>query len=300
VFGSAHPYGHTSSGVPASVEKVSLQDVKRFYTKNVGPKAAALVVVGDVTREQAVDWAKKYFGDWKGEAVLPAAPPAPAAPPRDALYVVYKPGLEQTVIMTGRPGIALGHPDEYALDLATTVFGGFFGSRLNMNLREAKGYTYGAGANSDARFGVGPLTAFSQVRADVTGPALAEFVRELTDLKSRPITSKELESAREGLIRSFPGFFETVEGVGASAAMIFQKRRPMDEFARQIAGLEKTTPAEVQRVAEAYLNPASMQLILVGDQQVIQQQVGPLNLGKITPVDVAAAAPPAPGKAGKR
>jgi predicted Zn-dependent peptidase len=91
-----------------------------------------------------------------------------------------------------------------------------------------------------------------------------------------------------------------VEGVGASAATIFQKRRPMDEFARQIAGLEKATPAEVQRVAEAYLNPAAMQLILVGDPEVIQQQVAPLNLGKITPVDVAGAAMPSPGKAGKR
>ncbi len=300
VFGAAHPYGHTPPGVPASVEKLSLQDVKRFYQKNAGPKAAALVVVGDVTKQQAVDWAKKYFGDWRGEAALPAAPPAPPAPPREALRVVYKPGLEQTFVMAGRPGLALGHPDEYALDLATTVFGGFFGSRLNMNLREAKGYTYGAGASSDARFGVGPLTAFSQVRANVTGPAVTEFVRELTDLKSRPITSKELEAAREGLIRSFPGYFETVEGVGASAASIFQKRRPMDEFARTIAGLEKTTPAEVQRVAEAYLNPAAMQFILVGDPEVIQTQVTPLNLGKLTPVDVAGAGMPAPGKAGRK
>jgi predicted Zn-dependent peptidase len=300
VFGEDHPYGHTQAGVPSSVEKISLQDVEHFYQKNVGPRSAALVVVGDVTKQQAVDWAKKYLGDWKGEAALPPAPSAPPAPPREALRVVYKPGLEQTFIMAGRPGIAAGHPDEAALDLATTVFGGFFGSRLNMNLREAKGYTYGAGAASDARFGVGPLTAYSSVRADVTGPAVAEFVRELTDLKSRPITSKELEAAREGLIRSFPGFFETVEGVGASAATIFQKRRPMDEFARQVAGLEKTTAAEVQRVAEAYLNPAAMQFILVGDPEVIQQQVTPLNLGKLTPVDVAGAGVPAPGKAGKR
>lgn len=300
VFGADHPYGHTPGGVPASVEKLSLQDVKRFYQKNVGPQAAALVVVGDVTRQQAVDWARKHLGDWKGEAALPPAPPAPPAPPRDTVRVVYKPGLEQTFIMAGRPGLALGHPDEYALDLATTVFGGFFGSRLNMNLREAKGYTYGAGATSDARFGVGPLTAYSQVRADVTGPAAAEFLRELAELKSRPITSKELEAAREGLIRSFPGYFETVEGVGASAAAIFQKRRPMDEFARQIAGLEKTTAAEVQRVAEAYLNPAAIQFVLVGDPDIIQQQVSPLNLGKLTPVDVAGAGKPAPGKAGKK
>ncbi len=300
VFGANHPYGHTVSGVPDTVDKLTLQDVKRFYQKNVGPKAAALVVVGDVTQEQAVEWAKKYFGDWKGEAMPPSPPPTPPAPPRDSLHVVYKPGLEQTFIMVGRPGIAANHPDQEALELATTVFGGFFGSRLNMNLREAKGYTYGAGASSDPRLGVGPLTAYSQVRANVTGPALTEFVHELNDIKTRPITSKELEAAREGLIRSFPGMFETVEWVGSNAATLFFKRLPMDEFTHQIEGLEKATPAEVQRVAEAYLNPAPMQIILVGDPDIIQKQVGPLNLGKLTTVDVSGAGVPAPGKAAKK
>jgi predicted Zn-dependent peptidase len=147
---------------------------------------------------------------------------------------------------------------------------------------------------------VGPLTAYSQVRANVTGPALTEFVREITDIKSRPITSKELEAAREGLIRSYPGIFETVDGVGMSAAQLFLKRRPMDEFRKQVEGLEKATPAEVQRVAEAYLNPAAMQIILVGDPDIIQQQVAPLNLGKITPMDVAGSGAPAPGAAGKK
>lgn len=300
VFGANHPYGHPVSGTPATVDKLSLQDVKRFYQKNVGPKAAALVVVGDVTKEQAVEWAKKYFGDWKGEAMPAPPPPAPAVPPRDSLFVVYKPGLEQSYIMVGRPGIAANHPDQEALELATTVFGGFFGSRLNMNLREAKGYTYGAGASSDPRLGVGPLTAYSQVRADVTGPALTEFFRELNDIKTRPITSKELEAAREGLIRSYPGIFETVEWVGANAATLFLKRLPMDEFARQIAGLEKATPAEVQRVAEAYFNPSSMEVIVVGDPDIIQKQVSPLNLGKLIAVDVAGAGTPAPGKAAKK
>jgi predicted Zn-dependent peptidase len=300
VFGDAHPYGHPVGGVPSSVEKLTLGDVKRFYQKNVGPKAAALVVAGDVTQEQAVEWARKYFGDWKGQAVPPPVPPAPPAPPREQLHVVYKPGLEQTFIMVGRPGLAMGHADDHALELATTVFGGFFGSRLNMNLREAKGYTYGAGASSDPRLGVGPLTLYSAVRADVTGPALGEFIKELNDIKSRPINVKELEPAREGLIRSFPGSFETVDGLGSNVAQLFFKRRPMNEFARQVAGLEKATPAEVQRVAEAYLNPDTMQIILVGDPDVIQKQVGPMNLGKLTAVDVAGAGTPAPGKAGKR
>jgi predicted Zn-dependent peptidase len=291
VFGPEHPYGHPVSGLPATVDTLSLADVKSYYQKNIGPRSAALVVTGDTSLDEAVALAKKYFGDWKGSAALPPVPSAPAALERQQVVFVPKPGLDQTVIVVGRPGIALGHPDEYALELATTVFGGFFGSRLNMNLREEKGYSYGAGASVDARLGVGPLTASSAVRKDVTGPALDEFFREMKGLQERPITQKELEAAREGLVRAIPGAFESVEGLGSSAAQLFYKRRPLDEFARTVAGLEKATPAEVQRVAEAYLGPAAMQVVLVGDPDVIQQQVGPLKLGKLVAQDPVA--PPA-------
>jgi predicted Zn-dependent peptidase len=259
-------------------------------------------MTGDITLDEAVALAKKYFGDWKGSATPPPVPPTPAALPRQQVVFVPKPGLDQTVIVVGRPGIAVGHPDEYALELATTVFGGFFGSRLNMNLREDKGYSYGAGAQLDSRLGVGPLTAYSSVIAKATGPALSEFVREMADLKERPITEKELAAAREGLIRAFPGAFETVEGLGGSAAQLFYMRRPMDEFNRTVKGLEGASAAEVQRVAEAYLTPSAMQIVLVGDPQLIQQQVGPLNLGKLTTLDpetVGTPTKPAPGKAGK-
>lgn len=281
VFGPEHPYGHPVSGLPATVDTLTLKDVKDFYEKRVGPRAAALVMTGDITLDEAVGLARKYFGDWKGGALPPPVPPTPAAPPRKQVVFVPKPGLEQTMIVVGRPGIAVGHPDEYALELATTVFGGFFGSRLNMNLREDKGYSYGAGASADARLGVGPLTASSAVRGDVTGLALNEFFWEMKGLKERPITEKELEAAREGLIRAIPGEFETVEGLGASAAALYFLRRPMDEYARTVVGLEKATPAEVQRVAEAYLGPAAMQVVLVGDPAVIQEQVSPLELGEL-------------------
>jgi zinc protease len=282
VFGAEHPYGHPVSGLPATVEAVTLQDVKGFYQKNVGPRAAALVITGDVTLDEAVALAKKSFGDWKGNAAPPAVPPTPAAPQRQQLVYVAKPGLDQTVMVLGRPGVAAGHPDEHALQLAMTVFGGFFGSRLNMNLREDKGYSYGAGASIDPRLGVGPLTASSAVRANVTGPALTEFFHEMKGIRERPITEKELAAAREGLIRAIPGEFESVEGLGSSAAQLFWLRLPMDEYARTVEGLEKATPAEVQRVAEAYLGPDAMQVVLVGDPEVIQQQVAPLELGKLT------------------
>ncbi|RKH49081.1 M16 family metallopeptidase [Corallococcus llansteffanensis] len=292
VFGKDHPYGHTSGGTPTTVQSLTLADAKNFYVKNTGPRAAALIMTGDVTLPQAVEWAKKYFGGWKGGAVAPKPPPAPPAPPRDQVRLVPKPGLEQTVVLVGRPGLAAGHPDEYALELATTVFGGFFGSRLNMNIREDKGYSYGANAHLGTRLGVGPLTAYAAVRQDVTGPALNEFIKELSGLKTKPITEKELAAAREGLIRAFPAAFETVEGLGGSAAQLYFHRRPMDEFKKSVEGLRDASAAEVQRVAEAYLDPAAMQVVLVGDPLVIQEQVTPLNLGKLTLVE-----PPGAGTA---
>ncbi|MBJ6760769.1 insulinase family protein [Myxococcaceae bacterium JPH2] len=285
VFGPTHPYGHVGGGTPETVQALTLADAKGFYQRNTGPRAAALVMAGDVTLPQAVAWAKQYFGKWKGNAVPPAAPAAPPVPARQLVRLVPKPGLDQTMVLVGRPGLAAGNPDEFPLELATTVFGGFFGSRLNMNLREDKGYSYGAGAQLSPRLGVGPLTAYAAVRQDVTGPAVSEFMKELTDLKSRPITEKELEAAREGLIRGFPGAFETVEGLGSSAASLYYQHRPLDEFERTVAGLRAATAADVQRVAESYLAPATMQIVLVGDPLVIQEQVEPQNLGKLTPVE---------------
>ncbi|MET0405554.1 MAG: pitrilysin family protein [Cystobacter sp.] len=292
VFGEAHPYGHPISGLPETVGAATVRDVKGFYEKHVGPRTTALVMAGDITLEQAVALAKKHLGDWKSPAVLPPLPPVPPVSKRGQVVFVPKPGLDQTILLLGRPGVAAGHEDEPALDLATTVFGGFFGSRLNMNLREDKGYSYGANASSDARLGVGPLTMSSAVRADVTGAALGEVLRELKGLRERPITPRELEPAREGLIRAFPGGFESVEGLGYSASELFLRRRPLDEFARTVAGLQKATPAEVQRVAESYLGPDAMQIVLVGDPDLIQTQVGPLGLGELKAREPAKAPTP--------
>lgn len=293
VFGPEHPYGHTVGGTPASVERLTLAQSKGFYQKNVGPKAAALVFAGDVTLEQATALAQKHFGTWKGEAALPPVPPAPPVTERAQVVVVPKPGLEQTVVLVGRPGLASSDPHGATLDIASTVFGGFFGSRLNMNLREAKGYTYGARAGSDARLGVGPLTASSAVRADVTGPALQEVVNELKGMKTKPITVRELEEAREGMVRAFPGSFETVEGLAASAASLFFERRPLDEYEAQVKALQGASAVQVQSMAEAFFEPGKVQIVLVGDPERIRSQVGGLGLGPLVTRSPEAAPKPA-------
>ncbi|HEU4410386.1 MAG TPA: pitrilysin family protein [Polyangiaceae bacterium] len=296
VYGPEHPYGHLVSGSPASVERLTLAQAKGFYQKHAGPKAAALVFSGDVTLEQATALAQKHFGAWKGEAALPPVPPAPPSPERSQVVVVPKPGLQQTIVLVGRPGVASADPNDATLELASSVFGGFFGSRLNMNLREAKGYTYGARAGSDARLGVGPLSASSAVRADVTGAALQEVFNELKGMKARPISVRELEEAREGLVRAYPGSFETVEGLAASAASLFFERRPLDEYEAKVKALQGAGAAQVQGVAEAFLEPGKMQVVLVGDPELIRAQVGGLGLGPLVTRAPEAAAKPAGGR----
>lgn len=293
VFGPHHPYGRLGSGTPRSVSTLSLKDAKGFWARAAGPKEAALVFAGDVTLDDAMALAGKWFGGWKAKAAPFPAPPAPKVQERAQIVFVPKPGLGQTIIRVGRPGIAAGSPDQHALELANSVFGGMFGSRLNMNLREDKGYTYGARSSVDARRGVGPLVASSAVRADATGPALAEVFAELQGMRARPITQEELEGAREGKIRSIPGWFETVGALASAGANLFWLDLSLDHYDRVIQGLESASAEEVQRAAEAYLDPSLMQIVLVGDPEIVRSQVPSLGLGEIVE---RKAVPLAPGK----
>lgn len=281
LYGESHPYGRTVSGTPETVSSLTLEDARAFWKRAAVPSQAAVVFAGDITMDRAVELATRYFGQWKGQAVAQPEPPTPAVEPRRRIVVVPKPGLQQTLILVGRPALRAGDPDEYPLELANAVFGGLFGSRLNMNLREAKGYTYGARSSVDARRGVGPLIAYSQVRADVTGPALVEVFAELQGLRERPITEEELEGAREGRIRSMPGWFETVGALASAGSRLFWLDLPLDHYDQVLRGLETATPAQVRQVGEAYLDPELMQVVLVGDPEIIRAQVEPLGLGEL-------------------
>src|SRR5262249_48341441 len=150
--------------------KIQHSDVMAFYRRWVGPKNAALIVTGDVTLEQATAWGERFFGAWQSSAVRPPRPPpAPTAVRRRVVYDAV-PGLDQTVVVAGAPAIASDAPDKASLELALNALGGAFGSRLNLNLREDKGYTYSSYALLDSRRGAGTWFAQASVRADVTGP----------------------------------------------------------------------------------------------------------------------------------
>ncbi len=282
LYGAGHPYGRLVGGTPESVAGLTGKDAQEFWKKHAGPGAAALVVTGDVTLDEARQWAEKHFGAWKGGAQRPPKPAELRVRAEPQVVLVPKPGLVQTLVAMGRPAIEAGHPDQPALELATTVFGGMFGSRLNMNLREAKGYTYGASAYVSPRRGEGPLVASSSVRADVTGPSVQEFLSELKGLRERPITKEELEDARRGLVQSLPGSFKSVDGLARAAASIWLEEKDLDHYQKLVQRLESATPEQVQAAAERYLDPKTLSLVLVGDPEVIQKQLAGLGLPNAT------------------
>ncbi|HET6922499.1 MAG TPA: pitrilysin family protein, partial [Anaeromyxobacteraceae bacterium] len=179
VYGADHPYGHPLSGLPAPVAALSLADARRFHRQNAGPATAAVILAGPVTLDRARAWAEKHLGSWRSPARPPPPPAALEATPRREVLLVPKAGLGQTVISLGRPGVPADHPDLEALLVANEVFGGAFTSRLNMNLREQRGYTYGAHSRVEALRGAGLVAAGASVRADVTGDALAQAFLEM-------------------------------------------------------------------------------------------------------------------------
>ena len=286
VFGQDHPYGKPSGGTKKSLEALRLTDIRGWHKRHVGPAAAAVIFSGDITLKQATALAKKHLGRWRGRAKPSPRVPAVKATARTRVLVVPKPGLGQTFIAVGRPAVAVGHPQEWTLVMATVAFGGMFTSRLNMNLREDKGYTYGARARARRGHGAGWLVMNAPVQADKTGAALKEIFAEIARLKAKPITAEEFSLARDGSLRSVSGWFESVASMGGRMSTIFQQDLPLDRMQRMVKAYSGMQRAQAQAVADAYYDASLMQVVLVGDPELIKKQVAPLKLGPIEIISI--------------
>jgi predicted Zn-dependent peptidase len=281
LYGAEHPFGHPPTGTPETVTALSLDDIKAQHDRVFGPNTSALIAAGAITLDQAVALAKKHFGDWAHPVA--AVPLAPAVEPtkRTAVVVVDKPGSPQTIAVIGRPLFGRGHPDEVPMRLINEVYGGNFASRLNMNLREGKGYTYGANSQVAFRRGVGVFLAFAAVKSDVTGPALEQFFAEIDGLRSRRPEAPEIERARSGIIRSMPGTFETTGAIAGAAASLFIYELPLDYYETLAARYAEVGAETILKASDAYLTSDTMKVLLVGDAAQIVEPVKLLRLGEV-------------------
>jgi zinc protease len=285
VYGD-EPYGKNSTGTAESVGSVTSGDINAFYASHFGPKDSALIFSGDVTRAQAESLARQYFGKWTGKTELPVAPPAPPAPQPTHVVIVDKPGAPQTALEAYGLGVPANSPDDEALTVLNYTLGGSFGSRINMNLREVHGYTYGARSGFTEFADGGMFEAGGLVRTDVTAAAAKEMMKELRDFPSRPSTAEELAAAKEASIRSLPGRFETTAAVAGAIDSIFLYNRPLDYFAKLPAKYEALTQADIARVAQQYLHPDQLVIVMAGDRAKIEPALKDAGLGPVEVRDI--------------
>lgn len=271
LYGPDHPYGHPAFGDEKSLAEIGDADVRMFYNKFYRPNNATLIVVGDVTADNLMPKLENSFSAWKAGDVPRIEIPEPAARDRAGLYIVDRPGSAQSVISIGQIGAARSTPDYFPLLVLNSMLGGQFVSRVNLNLREDKGYSYGARTAFTYRRGRGPFTASAGVFTNVTKESVAEFMKELRGIRGDiPITQKELEFAKQAIIRAFPRGFETPAQIGGRLEDVVVYGLPDDYFNRYIQRVSAVTLADVNRVARQYLDPSKMAILVVGDRKEIE------------------------------
>jgi predicted Zn-dependent peptidase len=280
VFGEKHPYGRGTFGNEKSLRSFTIDEVKGFYNKFYNASNATFIVVGDVKTADIVAKLEKAFGTWpKGEQAKVIVPVADQVKGR-TLYLIDKPDAPQSVIRISRVGADRKSPDYFPILVMNTILGGSFSSRLNMNLREKHGYTYGANSGFDFRPSPGPFTASSSVQTAVTDKAMTEFMNELKGILEK-VLDQELTRAKNYLALSYPGDFETSSQIASQLGEMITYDLPADYFNKYIGKILAVTGEDVQRVAKKYINPNSLAIIVVGDQKKVEKGLSDLKLGAL-------------------
>lgn len=290
VYPATHPYSRSATGDSATVATYDSALVRRFYRGAMRPNRASLFIVGDVTEAQIRPLVQRHFSAWRATGTALALPAAPAAGTPLAttrVWMVDKPEAAQSVILIGWPGVERTSPDYAALQVMNTILGGSFTSRLNMNLRETKGYSYGANSGFLFRVVPGPFVANSSVRTNVTDSSLVEIFKELRGLRDAAVTDDELNRAKSYVELGIPGSLESTSQVAGQMAQLATFGLTLDELPRLAARVRAVTAADVQRVARQYLTPDRAHIVVVGDLSKVKTPIEQLGLGTATVLEVS-------------
>ncbi len=281
VYGKSHPYGAHLLGTEESVAGLSVADLQSYYSANFRPNNATLIVVGDVTPAQAEAKANQYFGGWQRGDVRPVVYTDPPKAGTTAIYLIDKPGAAQSSFRIATVGVPRSTKDFFALTVMNTILGGSFTSRLNNNLRETKGYTYGARSLFDMRRSAGPFLASAEIVAAKTDSALIEFMKELNAIR-QSVPAEELSKAKRYLQLRLPAGFETTRQIANQLVPVAMYGLPLDYYNNYVQNIEAVTAADVERVARQYVNPGSLAVVIVGDRKSIEPTLKAVNVGPIT------------------
>lgn len=285
-----HPYGHLAIGTETSLSAMTLAEVTTFHAHAYSPARATIVAAGDASHDRLAALAEGAFGSWtpaRGPD-LPDVTRAAVQPPAERLVLLHRSGAAQSELRVGHVAVSRSTPDYHALVALNMVLGGQFVSRINMNLREGKGYTYGARTSFEFRRGRGPFVLAASVQSDATADAVREIFSEIQAIRGeRPVTRAELDLGRAALTRGYPRNFETAEQVSRAAAQLALFDLPDDYFTTFVPRVLALDEADLTRAAEKHLDPSQLVTVIVGDRETVAPALARLALGE--PADVVIA-----------
>lgn len=283
VFGRTHPYGHSLRGAPADDADIKRDDVERAWRKVFQPGSTTLVVAGDADPAKLRALLEADFGSWRGgsaERVPPAGvPPKPAASSASAQRVVLvdAPGAAQSQVYVAGPGSPFATDDRIALGVMNAILGGMFSSRINLELREARAYTYGARSHFFMRHGAGPFMAGGAIFIEHTADAARALLAQIVRMRDETVTAEELANAKENAKLALPSRFEGVEDIAGALQDLAVYRLPLDEYERRSARIDAVTAEDVQRVAKKWLQPGVMSIVVAGARAKIEGELSALG-----------------------
>lgn len=296
IYAADAPYHRSAGGTRETVASLDADALRLAYRRILDPARASLVVAGDLAGQDVAALAAELLGDW-GEtdpsSVTDGASAAPALPRADhgsldrpagigrVVRVIHRPGSVQTEIRIGHPGLPRRITDFHAVSVMSAILGGLFNSRLNMQLREAKGYTYGAGAGFDMRRGAGPFSARAAVNTEVTVPAVLDTLAELERMRDTPVEASELAAARDFLVGVFPLRFETAGAVVGALSGLAVHGLPIEELLEYRSRIEAVDIAAVSAAARDHLDVDGAAIVLVGDVDAIGPALEAAGIGRL-------------------
>jgi zinc protease len=281
LYGPAHPFGQIPD--EATIKAVTRDDVVAFHKKYFEPGRAIVTVVGDIDTAGAKAAVEKALAGWTAGGTKPSFdyPPIPESR-ATTIYLVDKPGAKQSVFNIGLPGPPRSTPDYMAIQVMNFILGGHFQSRLNANIREEKGYSYGVNSGFSYGKGPGPFRAGGDIVSEKTDAALVEFMKELRGIHgSRPITDEEMEMAKDTLIQRLPAQFSSVSAIGSTITNLYLQDLPPDYYQNYAKAVRAVTKEDVLRVAKKYVDLDHLNIVIVGDRASIE---APLKATGIAPV----------------
>jgi zinc protease len=280
-----HPYARPQIGTEGSVKALARGDFLKFHKTYFVPNNSLLAVVGDITSDEIMPRIQEAFGNWE-ERPRPAESIGPPVDlEENSIYVVDKSGAVQSALRVGHVGIARKCEDFVSVVVLNTVLGGYFNSRMNANLRESKGYTYGAHTTFDVRRFRGPFIASADVRNEVTDSAITEMLYELDRIRKDPVTAEELDMVKRFLVGSFPLQLETPSQIASKVIDLELYDLPRDFYDTFNDRVGRTTADDLLRTAQKYLHPDRLAIVVSGSSKEVVSKLEKFGSVKMVDVD---------------